>query len=154
LPPLRFLYSQSQAIPSIAAVDIWKGLGFGMIMYLAGLQGIPSELYDAARVDGANAWGLLRHITLPFLWPVTTLILVMDFRYTIQMFTPIYMLTSGAAGLGGPLNSTRTLMLLIYQKAFAAFQLSYASALSVILALIILIFAAIQTRLGRQTWEL
>jgi multiple sugar transport system permease protein len=85
---------------------------------------------------------------------VTTLVLVMDFRYTIQMFTPIYMLTSGAAGLGGPLNSTRTLMLLIYQKAFAAFRLSYASGLSVILATIILIFAVVQIRVGRQRWEL
>jgi ABC-type sugar transport system permease subunit len=123
IPPQQWLQSTSQAIPSIIIMSVWSGVGGPMIIYLAGLQGIPDSLYEAARVDGANSWQSFWHITLPLLNPVTIYVLISSIIGSFQIFGPIYAMTDG-----GPAFATTTLVHQMYINGFRYFNMGYASA--------------------------
>jgi multiple sugar transport system permease protein len=123
IPPLQWLQSTTQAMPSIILMSVWSGVGGPMIIYLAGLQGIPDSLYEAARVDGANRWQTFWQITLPLLNPVTIYVLITSIIGSFQIFGPIYAMTDG-----GPAFATTTIVHQIYLNGFRFFNMGYASA--------------------------
>ncbi|MEZ4862001.1 MAG: sugar ABC transporter permease [Caldilineaceae bacterium] len=123
IPSQQWLQSTTQAMPSIILMSVWGGVGGPMIIYLAGLQGIPESLYEAARVDGANGWQAFWHITLPLLNPVTIYVLVSSIIGSFQIFGPIYAMTDG-----GPAFATTTIVHQIYLNGFRYFNMGYASA--------------------------
>ncbi len=133
LPTQQFLQSTTQAMPSIILMSVWRGVGGTMIIYLAGLQGIPEHLYEAAQVDGANALQCLWYITLPSLQPVTLYLLVTAIINSFQIFGPIYAMTDG-----GPAFATTTIMHQIYINGFRYQTMGYASAESWALFLLLL----------------
>ncbi|MCL4458533.1 MAG: sugar ABC transporter permease [Chloroflexi bacterium] len=145
LPRMKFLIDETQAMPSIILMSIWKDVGFSMIFFLAGLQGIPEELHEAAAIDGAGAWSRFRHITLPLLKGTTLFVLVTETIFAFRVFTPVYLMTHG-----GPGDATRVVVYYIYERAFFYNAMGYASALSVILLVIILAISLFQMRaIGR-----
>lgn len=146
-----WLQDPKLAMPAVIIMAIWHGIGYTMVIFLAGLQGIPQTFYEAAMIDGASKWQLLRHITIPLLMPTITFVLVTGVIGTLQVFTEMFVLL-GSPG-SGPLNSTRTIVVHLYERAFSYFQLGYASATAFILFGIILIFTIIQLRLLRTQWE-
>jgi multiple sugar transport system permease protein len=145
LPNQDFLGSTSQAIYSIITVAVWQGMGFQMLIFLAGLEGIPRQFYEAAEIDGANRWRLLRHITVPLLNPVIIFsVIIGSIRY-LQIFAEV--LNMSSQGQGGPLNATKSLVLFIYQEGFQRFRMGYASAATVVLFLVIITLTVVQMRL-------
>ncbi len=145
LPPQPFLISASQALPSLGAITIWKEVGLSMLFFLAGLMSIPGEYYDAAEVDGANSWQVLRYITLPLLQRTTVFVLITSTISAFKVFVPVKVLTEG-----GPANATRVIVLYIFDLAFKFSRMGYATAVSVILAVILLIISLMQLRLSRE----
>ncbi|KZK17057.1 carbohydrate ABC transporter permease [Meiothermus taiwanensis] len=145
IPPQPFLTSPSQALVTVTMVVVWQNLGFQVVLFLAGLQNIPRDYYEAARIDGANNWQLFRHITLPLLNPVMVFSAVIGTIGFLQLFTQVVNLNF--TDQGGPLGSTLTLALYIYQQAFARFDLGYAAAITVLLFVIILAITLVQLRL-------
>ncbi len=145
LDPQPFLTSPRQALFAIAVVVVWQNLGFQVIIFLAGLQGIPRMFYEAARIDGANGWRLFRHITLPLLNPVFVFSLVISTIASLQLFDQV--VNINFTDQGGPLNSTLTIALYMYQEAFSRFRLGYAAAVTVLLFTLILIVTLIQLKL-------
>ncbi len=151
--PLNFIGLESPnwladvnwTIPGLIIVSIWRGLGYDMVIYLAGLQGIPAELYEAARVDGAGRWSLFRHITLPMLSPITFFLVVTTILSTLQIFDLVAVMTAG-----GPMNSSNVYVYYIYQNAFRFFKVGYAAALSMILFLIMFVVTLVQTRFSAR----
>jgi multiple sugar transport system permease protein len=144
LPPVAWLTSTTLALPTVIFVNIWKNLGFAMILLLAGLKGVPQERYEAARLDGAKTLQLVRYVTLPGIRPTllfTTLILTIQ---SLQVFDLVYVMTDG-----GPLFTTDTLVNLLYRDGFQNYQTGYASAISFVLFLIIVIISALQLRFFR-----
>jgi multiple sugar transport system permease protein len=141
LSPLKWLSDPKLAMPSIILMSVWQGAGWSMVIYLAGLQGIPESLYEAARIDGANGRQQFRSITLPLLMPVTLFVVIIGFIGALQMFSPVYVMTQG-----GPLNSTITVTYQMWQTAFRFFRLGYASAMSFLLFLVILAISLINNR--------
>ncbi len=154
LPALSYLHSSTQALPAVAAMAVWKTLGFPVIIFLAGLLSIPRELYDAAAVDGAGAWLRFWGITLPLLRPTTTLLLVIQGVESLRAFTPVYVMTatSGSAA-GGPNNSTLVWSLDIFQLAFQFNRFGYAAALAMFMFIVVAIFMVIQVKTTRAGWE-
>jgi multiple sugar transport system permease protein len=139
-PP--WLASTTWAMPALILLGVWKSMGFNMVIFLAGLQDIPEELYEAARIDGAGLWGQIRHVTLPLLSPTTFFVLIISIIGSFQVFDQTYVLTQG-----GPANATLTLSFFIYEMAFEWFHMGYAAALAYILFLVILVVTLIQWRL-------
>ncbi|TVY03049.1 carbohydrate ABC transporter permease [Cohnella terricola] len=137
-----FLLSPRQALYVIALSMIWQSVGFQMLVFVTGLEGIPAMYYEAARIDGANAWRRFQHITLPLLNPVILFSAVIAGISYLQTFTQIVSMT----GEGGPLNSTRTLVYHIYKLAFKNFEMGSASAATVILFIIIFAFTLVQIK--------
>jgi ABC-type sugar transport system permease subunit len=134
-----YLQDPSTAMYAVIAVGIWKNVGFYMIMYLAGLQSIPGELYDAARADGANAWQRLRNVTWPLLANQTMLITIMAAIGTLQAFDQIYVMTHG-----GPFFQTETLVMFTYRVGFENNQFGYAAAVSWVLLLLVFVLSMVQ----------
>ena len=151
LPQQPFLRSADQAIYSIMAVVIWQGLGFAVIIFFAGIKQIPRIYYDAAKVDGANRWQSFRRITLPLLNPVIVYLVVLQSIGFLRMFAEV--LAMSPQGDGGPLNSTTTVVLRVYREAFQRLNMGYASSLTVILFVIILVITVIQMRVLRRNIE-
>ncbi len=147
-PSVQWLTSRTLAMPSVMAMSIWKGLGFTMVLFLAGLTSIPPVYYEAARIDGAGRWRLFWHITVPLLQPTLIFVLVTGIIGGMQAFTQMYVMTQG-----GPANMTKTLVYHLYEKAFSIYRFGYASAIAFILFLIILIFTLLQLRVMRISWE-
>lgn len=143
--PIHWLSDQNLAMPSVVIMSVWAGVGFSMVIYLAGLQGIPEELYEAAKMDGAGTWKRLRHITIPQLAPTTLFLLVMGIIGSFQIFTQIFIMTKG-----GPVERTTTMVYYIYQSAFQFFDMGYASTLAFALFGITLVFTLIQLWLYRK----
>jgi multiple sugar transport system permease protein len=143
--PLLWLADKNLAMPAVILMSVWTSTGFSMVVYLAGLQGIPEELYEAARVDGAGAWARLRHITLPLLRPTTLFLLVTQIVWSFQVFTQIFVMTSG-----GPVDRTTTMVYYIYESAFKFYEMGYASTLAFTLFCMLLVFTAFQLRLHRK----
>lgn len=142
LPPLNWLRDPATALLSIMLMSIWMGLGYQMVIFLAGLQGIPLELYEAARTDGANAWQRFWKITLPLLRPTTFFILVTSLIGSFQVFASIYVMTEG-----GPLHSTDVVVYHIYQNAWEYLKMGYASAMAWVLFLIMMFATWLQFKL-------
>ncbi|PLR95952.1 carbohydrate ABC transporter permease [Bacillus sp. T33-2] len=139
--PVHWLTSTSTSIFAVMAVTIWKGLGYYMVIYLAGLQSIPSDLYEAADIDGASKWKQILHITIPLLMPSIMIVSIMSSISAMKVFEEIYVMTGG-----GPLNSSKTLVFYIYQQAFEKLQMGYASAAGVILFLLTLVLSVFNLR--------
>ena len=152
IPSQPFLQSTSQALPSIVVVNVWHDLGFQIVIFLAGLHAIPDIYYEAARLDGAGRWAMLRHITLPLLNPTIVFLAVTSAISSLQVFSQVQNMS--AQGTGGPLNSTLSLVLYVYQKAFGgAYQMGYASAMTVVLFVLILSVTLVQLRLLSRRYE-
>jgi multiple sugar transport system permease protein len=141
---IYFLGDPRTALWSILVVTLWSGLGYYTLIFLAGVEDIPTEFYEAAKVDGANAWRRFRHITLPLLNRTVVLVVVLCLISSLQNFTYVRLMSKD--GFGGPLNSTLTMSLLIYKEAFFSLQMGRASAIAVIFFLIILVTTLIQRR--------
>jgi multiple sugar transport system permease protein len=139
LPRIDWLGDPNWAMPAIVIITIWKTLGFTMVIWLAGLQAIPRELYDASKVDGANFWQSFRYVTLPLLAPTTAFLLITGVITSFQVFTPVYVLTKG-----GPLDSTDVVVYRIFDRAFAELKMGYASALAWVLFAVIFVLTALQ----------
>ena len=148
LPSQQFLGSIGQAWISILVTTVWADLGFQMIILLAGLKGIPDEYYEAARIDGAGNMQILRKITLPLLKPTAIFLLISGTIRYLRIFTQVMNMTS--QGDGGPLNSTKPLVLYIYDTAFKSFEMGYSAAMTVVLFCIILVITLIQMRVTRS----
>ncbi|MCC6729533.1 MAG: sugar ABC transporter permease [Chthonomonadales bacterium] len=142
LPPAAWLNSPKLAMPSLALMSIWWGAGGQMLIYLAGLRGIPEELYEAAMIDGAGARARFRHVTLPMLRPTLLFCLVMAVIGSSQVFGQSYILTAG-----GPLYSTLTVALYMYQTGFSLYRLGYACAVAYALFVVVLGITLVQFRL-------
>jgi multiple sugar transport system permease protein len=139
----RWLADPNTALTALWLMSLW-GLGRAALIYLAGLKGIPQQLYEAAAIDGAGALQSFRHVTLPMLTPTIFFNLVLSIIGTFQTFTSAFVATNG-----GPLDSTLFYVLYLYRKAFQEFQMGYASALAWVLFLIILVLTIIVVRSGR-----
>jgi len=142
---LRWLQDPDLSLISIALMSVWKGLGYNMVILLAGLQQIPPHLYEAATLDGAGRVGRFIHVTLPMLSPTLFFVLVITTIGAFQIFEQTYVLTQG-----GPANSTLTLSYYVYQNAFQFFRMGYAAALAYVLFALTALVAALQFRLQRR----
>jgi multiple sugar transport system permease protein len=136
---IPFLVSPFWAMPSVILVGLWKELGYFMVIFLAGLQGIPRSYYEAASIDGANSRDVFFHITIPLISPTTFFALTTSLIGSFQIFDLTSVLTKG-----GPANATNTLVMYIYQNGFQFFRMGYASALSLILFITIFIITLVQ----------
>lgn len=143
-----FLRSTSQALGSILAPAIWAGLGFQIVVFLAGLRAIPDTYYEAARIDGVGRWTILREITLPLLRPTILFLVVVSSIGFLRIFDKVYNMT--VDGKGGPLNMTRPLVLNIYQLAFTDYRMGYAAAQTMVLFVVLLAVTVIQLRALRS----
>ncbi len=142
LPESQWIWAPETAKPSFILMSLW-GVGNTMVIFLAGLQGIPRSLYDAAEIDGANWWHSFRAVTLPMLSPVILFNLVLGIIGSFQVFTSAYLLTNG-----GPQHATLFVVLYLYRLGFEQFRMGFASALAWLLFLIILVFTLLQLRLS------
>jgi len=142
--PLLWLADQDLAMPAVVLMSVWSGVGFSMVVYLAGLQAVPEELHEAAKVDGAGAFARLRHVTIPMLRPTTLFLLVMGIIGSFQVFTQIFVMTSG-----GPVHRTTTMVFYIYESAFKFYEMGYASTLAYALFAMLFVFTLLQLRLYR-----
>lgn len=145
IQPPDWLNSTFWSKPAVVLLTLWKNTGFTMVVYLAALQAVPPELYDAASVDGANAWRRFRHVTLPLISPTTFFLFVFQMIGAFQLFTEPYTMTRG-----GPAQSSLTVVYYIYQNAFEYGRMGKASAIAWFLFAFIFIFTFIQTRLQRH----
>jgi multiple sugar transport system permease protein len=143
--PIAFFGEGTWAIPTIALVNVWKFMGYTALLIFAGLQAIPATLYEAADVDGANEWTVFWRITVPMLRPVLTLVLILTIIGSWQIFDTVAITTKG-----GPINSTRVIQYYIFDQAFSRYNFGYASAISVVLFLILAGVAFAQMKLTRS----
>jgi multiple sugar transport system permease protein len=141
IEPIPWLSSPVWAMPVLILLSSWKQLGFNLVVFLAGLQTIPRSRYEAAQIDGANAWAQFWHVTLPGLNPTMIFALVTTAIFTLRSFEQVYIITGG-----GPLNSTNVLVYYIYEQAFARFEFGYAAAAAMILLGFTAIFVWIQLK--------
>jgi multiple sugar transport system permease protein len=144
--PLLWLSDKNLAMPAVILMSVWSGVGFSMVVYLAGLQAIPTELYESARMDGAGPLRRLFHITIPMLRPTTLFLLVLGIISSLQVFTQIFVMTNG-----GPVNKTTTMVYYMYLWAFKYYDMGYASTLAFALFVMLLVFTAIQLRLAQRS---
>ena len=145
IPPSQWLLSSRTALPSLVLMATWAGFGGTAIIYLAGLQGIPEELYEAAEIDGANIWQRAWNITIPQLRPVMAVMFILQILGTMQVFTEPFIMTGG-----GPNNATMTILLLIYRYAFTYMDMGVASAASLLLFIVLAILSYIYFRLDSR----
>lgn len=144
--PPGWIADISFALPSVILIMIWTGIGFNLIIYLAGLQSIPKELYEAAQIDGASAWYQFKKITIPLVSPTTFLLFVTGIISSFKIFDLIIVLTGG-----GPANSTKVPVVYLYEKAFLDLRAGYASSISLVIFVIILIITYLQFK-GQKKW--
>jgi ABC-type sugar transport system permease subunit len=137
--PVPWLINERTALPAVAFTTVWLQLGLNTVILLAGMQGIPEELYESAMIDGASAWSKLRHITLPLLSPTLFFLLIVDTLAAFQTFTQIHVMTSG-----GPVDSTNVLVFSIYREFYFNGKYGFAAAQSIMLFLIILALTIVQ----------
>lgn len=151
LPGEGWLSNPRLAMPCVAMVAVWHGLGFGVLVYMAGLRSISGEVYEAARMDGAGAWQQFRHVTWPLLMPTTMFLTMMGVIGGFQVFQSVYIMTGG-----GPLDRTRVYLFYLWQTGFQNLEMGYASALAVLLFGIVLCLTLVQWRFFTRrlsTWQ-
>lgn len=144
-PPM-WLADPTYALPSVMIIMVWIDLGYNMLIYIAGLQNIPQDLYEAAEIDGASGWRKFRSITIPMLSPTTFFLLITGIIGSFKAFSLIKVLTNG-----GPANSTSTLVFDLYDTAFVSLKTGYASAMAIVLFACVLVITAIQWY-GQRKW--
>lgn len=145
IPPVDWLGDPSWAMPAIILLAVWKNFGYNMLIFIAGLQAIPQELYEAAYLDGAGPWRRFRHVTLPMLGPTLLFVGLITMIGFFQLFAEPYVMTQG-----GPLQSTTSMVLLMYEEGFRWWRMGYAAAVAFVLFLVILAFMLVQRRLQRE----
>ncbi len=145
---IEFLNSTTNALPAILAPAVWAGLGFQVIIFMAGLRAIPVSFYEAAKIDGVGWFTVLTQITLPLLRPTIVFIVVFSSIGFLRIFDHVFNMTTNNPG--GPLNATKPLVLMIYDTAFNGFDMGYAAAQTVVLFLILLVVSLLQLRLLRS----
>ncbi|MCC6454876.1 MAG: sugar ABC transporter permease [Caldilineaceae bacterium] len=145
IQPPDFLNSTTWSKPAVVMLTLWKNTGFTMVIYLAALQGVPQELYDAANVDGANVWQRFARVTIPLISPTTFFLFIIQMIGAFQLFTEAYTMTRG-----GPAQSTLTVVYYIYQNAFEFQRMGKASAIAWFLFIFIFLFTLFQTRMQRR----
>ncbi|MBI5067291.1 MAG: sugar ABC transporter permease [Deltaproteobacteria bacterium] len=146
LSPVDWLGDPRWAMPAIVLLSVWKNFGYNMIILLAGLSAIPADLYEAARLDGAGRWALLRHVTLPALGPILLMVSILTMSAHFQLFAEPYVMT-----LGGPAERTVTVLYLMYEDGFKWWSLGPASAVAFVLFLFMFAFTLLQARVARHT---
>ncbi|PIQ25604.1 sugar ABC transporter permease [bacterium (Candidatus Blackallbacteria) CG17_big_fil_post_rev_8_21_14_2_50_48_46] len=146
IKPVAWLFSTQWALPSLILMGIWKNVGYSMVIFLAGLQNISDDLYEAASLDGANRWQQFLNVTLPMISPTLFFVMTMSTITAFQIFDSVYMMTQG-----GPENSTNVAVYWLYQNAFEFFQVGRASAMAYVLFAVILTMTLIQWSL-RKKW--
>ena len=144
LPAVPWQSGSAAAFASVVLVTLWWRVGFNMLIYLAGLQGISPELYEAARLDGATGWQRFRYLTVPLVGPSSFFLLIMNVIYSFQVFDIVFVLTGG-----GPQNATSVLVTYAYDNGFVTRDQGYAAAIGVVLLLLTLAFTAVQWRTSR-----
>jgi len=144
LPVVDWLGGPAWALPAIILFAVWKNFGYNMLIFVAGLQNIPDELYEAARMDGAGAWARFRHVTLPTLGPTFLFVGVITMIGQFQLFAEPYVMTQG-----GPLRSTVSLIMLMYEQGFRWWRMGYAAAIAFVLLILVLAGTAVQLALRR-----
>ena len=144
LTPVDWLGDPHWAMPAIILFAVWKNFGYNMIIFLAGLQSIPEELYEAARIDGASSWQQLRHVTLPSLAPVVLLVSVLTMAGYFQLFAEPYVMTQG-----GPLQSTVSVLYFMYEEGFKWWNLGFASAIAFVLFVLMFAVTMLQLYVAR-----
>jgi multiple sugar transport system permease protein len=148
---VAWLAEPSTALWAIAILGIWKGIGWTMVVFLAGLQSVPDELYEASSMDGAGVWARFRHITLPFLRSTSTFLLVVLTIGGFNAFISIFVMSSAATGtIGGPLNSTDVALTYMWKQAFTEIDLGYGAALSFLLAAAIVMVSVVEFRMIKR----
>lgn len=145
LGPYGFFQDPNQALYAIVAMTVWGWIGFDVIIYLAALQGIPEDVLEAARLDGASRWATFRHVIFPLLSPATLFLIVWSTINALQVFDEIYVTTRG-----GPLNATTVIVYYLYSQAFQFFHAGYAAAIAYVLFLATLVFSVIQLWVGNR----
>jgi ABC-type sugar transport system permease subunit len=145
-----WLADRATVMPSIILVSVWQSLGFYLVIYFAALQNIPQDLYEAATIDGANAWERLLHVTIPMLRPVIILVIVLNTINGVKVFDQIWVMTAG-----GPNHASDTLGTYLYSTAFGAMgssnpQLGYATSIGIVILVLSFILSVIQIRVGRR----
>ena len=148
IAPIDWLGDPHYAMPAIIIFAVWKNFGYNMIILLAGLQGIPQDLYEAARIDGASTWHQFRHITLPSLRPVLVLVGVITMAGYFQLFAEPYVMT-----LGNPLQSTYSVLYYMYEEGFMWWSLGRASAIAFLLFALMLVATRVLLRIARRAGE-
>ena len=138
LPPSLWVYDIKTVIPTLVMIEVWHWTPLVMLIVLGGLAGLPQEPYESALIDGANAWHMFRHITLPLVWPFITIALIIRTIDALKAFDTIFVITQG-----GPGTASETINLFLYQQAFANFKMGYASAVVVVFFVIIVMLAAV-----------
>ncbi|MFF7275345.1 ABC transporter permease subunit [Streptomyces griseorubiginosus] len=141
---IPFLADETWAIPTIALINVWRHVGYTALLLFAGLQAIPGDVYEAAKVDGASEWRMFWRITMPLLRPVLAVVLIMTVIGSFQVFDTVAVTTAG-----GPANATNVLQYYIYGAAFGRFQFGYASAMSVALLVVLSAITVLQYRITR-----
>lgn len=141
-----FLGSPDQALPTVAAINIWRHMGLVAMLFLAGMQNIPRHLYEAAAIEGATEWQMFRRITLPLLRPVMVFVLVTSVTGSFQIFDTIAVTTGG-----GPVDSTNVIVHYIIDNAFSFYKMGYASAMSMVLCLVMVMYTVVQMRVMRAS---
>jgi len=150
LNPQPWLASPKTALGTIIAVNIWQSFGYYMVIFLSGLQTINPELYEAATIDGTNAWQKLRHVTIPMVSPITFLCMILAIINAFRVFDQVFVMTGGQLG-GGPAGSTTVLVFEIYRNAFQYFQMGYAATEASILLVLVLVVTIVQYH-GQHKW--
>lgn len=145
IAPVDWLGDPRWAMPSIILLAVWKNFGANMIIFVAALQAIPEELYEAARLDGARRWAQLRHITLPMLGPTLLMVSVLTMAGYFQLFAEPYVMTQG-----GPLQSTVSVLYLMYEEGFRWWNLGQASAVAFVLFVLMVVATQVLMRLGKR----
>jgi multiple sugar transport system permease protein len=144
VPPVDWLGDPRSSMPAIILFAVWKNFGYNMVILLAGLQTIPNDLYEAARIDGANGWQRFRHVTLPALGPMLLLVSILTMAGYFQLFAEPYVMTRG-----GPVESTVSVLYFMYDQGFQWWNLGFASAVAFGLFLIMILFTTLQYRFAR-----
>ncbi|MFM7550357.1 MAG: carbohydrate ABC transporter permease, partial [Cyanobacteriota bacterium] len=137
--PIGFLTNPALALPAVMVVTLWKGLGYYMVIFLAGLQGIPREIYEAAELDGSEGWRKHLDITLPLLRPYLTLVAVISAIAATKVFEEVFLMTQG-----GPADATKTIVYYVYEQAFSELEISYACTVGLALFLMVLVLSLIR----------
>lgn len=143
--PQRWLLNPDLAMPAVMAMSIWQSVGYSMVIFLAGLQGISRSVIEAAKVDGAGGWRIFRHVTVPLLTPTLFFVSVVSVIHSFQAVSQVIVMTEG-----GPLRRTLLVVYYLYQQAFGAFKMGYGAAIAVILFVMIATFTLIQWKIAEK----